>query len=150
MTGSVMTGSVMKRRVAILISGRGSNMSALIRAAAVADFPAEISLVISNKADAVGLERARASGMNTQVIESKPFGKDRAGFEKVLQAALDGLGLCYVPEDLMRPHVDAGHLVPVLEDWWPRVDGYHLYFASRRQMSPAFSLVLEALRHRVA
>ena len=48
-----MTGAVMKRRVAILISGRGSNMSALIRAAAAAEFPAEISLVISNKADAV-------------------------------------------------------------------------------------------------
>ena len=49
-----MTGAVMKRRVAILISGRGSNMSALIKAAAAADFPAEISLVISNKADALG------------------------------------------------------------------------------------------------
>ena len=88
-----MTGAVMKRRVAILISGRGSNMSALIRAAAAADFPAEISLVISNKADALGLERAKASGVNTLVIESKPFGKDRAGFEKVLQAALDQHGI---------------------------------------------------------
>src|SRR5919204_4583054 len=83
----------MKRRVAILISGRGSNMAALIRAAAAADFPAEISLVISNKADALGLERARASGVTTEVIESKPFGKDRAGFEKVLQAALDRHGI---------------------------------------------------------
>ena len=88
-----MTGAVMKRRVAILISGRGSNMAALIRAAAAADFPAEISLVISNKADAPGLERARASGVKTEVIESKPFGKDRAGFEKVLQAALDRHGI---------------------------------------------------------
>ena len=83
----------MKRRVAILISGRGSNMSALIRAAVAADFPAEISLVVSNKADALGLERARASGVTTEVIESKPFGKDRAGFEKVLQAALDRHGI---------------------------------------------------------
>ena len=88
-----MTGAVMKRRVAILISGRGSNMAALIRAASTADFPAEISLVISNKADARGLERAKASGVNTLVIESKPFGKDRAGFEKVLQAALDQHGI---------------------------------------------------------
>ena len=79
----------MKRRVAILISGRGSNMSALIKAASAADFPADISLVISNKADALGLERARAAGVKTQVIESKPFGKDRAGFEAVLQRALD-------------------------------------------------------------
>jgi phosphoribosylglycinamide formyltransferase 1 len=67
----------MKRRVAILISGRGSNMSALIKAAAAADFPAEISLVISNKVNALGLERAKAA----------------AGFEKVLQAALDQHGI---------------------------------------------------------
>lgn len=77
------------RRVAILISGRGSNMTALIKAAAAGGFPAEITLVISNKADAPGLAIAQANGVKTLVIESKPFGKDRAGFEKVLQAALD-------------------------------------------------------------
>jgi phosphoribosylglycinamide formyltransferase-1 len=77
------------RRVAILISGRGSNMSALIDAAAANGFPAEIALVISNKADAPGLATAQANGVKTVVIESKPFGKDRAGFETVLQAALD-------------------------------------------------------------
>jgi len=79
----------MKRRVAILISGRGSNMAALIKAAAAADYPAEIVLVISNRADAGGLERASASGIATVVIESNPFGKDRAAFEAALQAALD-------------------------------------------------------------
>ena len=79
----------MKRRVAILISGRGSNMAALIDAARLADFPAEIVAVISNRADAAGLERAAASGIPTVVIESKPFGKDRAGFELVLQRALE-------------------------------------------------------------
>jgi phosphoribosylglycinamide formyltransferase-1 len=79
----------MKRRVAILISGRGSNMAALIEAAAAADFPAVIVLVISNRADAGGLEKAAASGIATRVIESKPFGKDRAAFEALLQAALD-------------------------------------------------------------
>src|ERR1700760_4937118 len=79
----------MKRRVAILISGRGSNMAALIKAAQASDYPAEISVVISNRADAPGLERAKASGVATSVIESKPFGKDRAGFESALQAALD-------------------------------------------------------------
>jgi len=78
----------MKRRVAILISGRGSNMAALIEAAK-GDFPADIVVVISNRADAGGLERARASGIPTVTIESKPFGKDRAAFEAVLQAALD-------------------------------------------------------------
>jgi phosphoribosylglycinamide formyltransferase 1 len=79
----------MKRRVAILISGRGSNMAALIDAAKSADFPAEIVAVISNRADAPGLEKAAASGIATVVIESKPFGKDRAGFELVLQRALE-------------------------------------------------------------
>ena len=77
------------RRVAILISGRGSNMTALIDAAAADGFPAEIALVISNKTDAPGLDTARARGVETLVIESKPFGKDRAGFETVLQKALD-------------------------------------------------------------
>src|ERR1700735_1100053 len=79
----------MKRRVAILISGRGSNMAALIEAATAADFPAKIAVVIANKADAGGLAKARASGVPTVVIESKPFGKDRAAFEAVLQSALD-------------------------------------------------------------
>jgi len=79
----------MKRRVAILISGRGSNMAALIEAAKPADFPAEIVAVIANRADAGGIEIARASGIATVTIESKPFGKDRAAFEAVLQAQLD-------------------------------------------------------------
>jgi phosphoribosylglycinamide formyltransferase 1 len=79
----------MKRRVAILISGRGSNMVALIEAAKAQDFPAEIVAVISNRADAAGLARASASGIPTIVIESRPFGKDRAGFEAMLQRVLD-------------------------------------------------------------
>ena len=79
----------MKRRVAILISGRGSNMIALVEAAKAANFPAEIAVVISNKADAAGLARAGAAGIETLVIESKPFGKDRAAFEAKLQSALD-------------------------------------------------------------
>jgi len=79
----------MKRRVAILISGRGSNMAALIEAARAPDFPAEIVTVISNRADAGGLEKAAAQGIPTTVIESKPFGKDRGGFEVVLQRTLD-------------------------------------------------------------
>jgi len=79
----------MKRRVAILISGRGSNMSALIAATRQQDFPAEIVVVIANRADAGGLERAAAAGIPTLTIESKPFGRDRAGFEAVLQSALE-------------------------------------------------------------
>jgi phosphoribosylglycinamide formyltransferase 1 len=79
----------MKRRVAILISGRGSNMAALIEAARAKDFPAEIVVVISNRADAGGIEKATALGVPAVTIESQPFGKDRAAFEAVLQAALD-------------------------------------------------------------
>jgi phosphoribosylglycinamide formyltransferase 1 len=83
----------MKRRVGILISGRGSNMAALIQAAAAEDYPAQIALVVSNRADALGLERAKQAGVKTLVIESKPFGKDRAAFEAALQAALEAHGI---------------------------------------------------------
>jgi phosphoribosylglycinamide formyltransferase 1 len=79
----------MKRRVAILISGRGSNMAALIDAAKVSDFPAEIAVVISNRPDALGLVTASQSGVPTLTIESKRFGKDRAAFELALQTTLD-------------------------------------------------------------
>lgn len=66
----------------------------------------------------------------------------------MVDAAVDGLGLCYAPLDLLLPYFDAGRLVPVLKDWWPRFPGYHLYYASRRQMPPALALVVSALRHR--
>src|SRR6267154_937278 len=89
MVRSISHGEAMKRRVAILISGRGSNMAALIQAAAAEDFPAEIAVVISNRADAGGLEKARACGVPAITIESKPYGKDRAAFEAALQSALD-------------------------------------------------------------
>ena len=68
-------------------------MVALIEAARPADFPAEIVLVISNRADAPGLEKAKASGIPTVVIESNSFGKNRAGFEAVLQSTLDQHGI---------------------------------------------------------
>lgn len=77
-----------KRRVAILISGRGSNMTALIEAARAEDFPAEIVLVMSNIAGAGGLAKASEAGIPTATIESKSFGKDREAFERALQ---DGL-----------------------------------------------------------
>src|SRR4051794_37349503 len=86
---SISNGEAMKRRVAILISGRGSNMTALVEAARARDFPAEIVVVISNRADAAGLAKARDSGIATVTIESKSFGKQRAGFEAELQSALD-------------------------------------------------------------
>ena len=78
-----------KKRVAILISGRGSNMVALIEAAKDKDFPAEIALVVSNEPAAQGLERARAAGIATAVVDHRPHGKDRAAFERALQAAIE-------------------------------------------------------------
>jgi DNA-binding transcriptional LysR family regulator len=67
---------------------------------------------------------------------------------QIRDAALDGLGLAYVPEDLARPYLSKGQLVWVLEEWSPAWSGYHLYYPSRRQASPAFALILDALRYR--
>jgi phosphoribosylglycinamide formyltransferase-1 len=78
-----------RKRVAILISGRGSNMAALIDAAKAPDYPAEIALVVSNTPDAAGLARAREARVATAVLDHKPFGKDRAAFEVALQKILD-------------------------------------------------------------
>lgn len=66
----------------------------------------------------------------------------------VLAAALDGFGLGNIPEDMAEPHIRSGRLIRVLEDWSPNWVGYHLYYPSRRQPSPAFALLLEALRYR--
>src|SRR5271169_6293443 len=77
-----------RKRVAVLISGRGSNMAALIEAAKDKKYPAEIALVLSNKADAGGLATARAAGIATEVVDDAPFGKDRAAFDAALQGVL--------------------------------------------------------------
>ncbi len=66
----------------------------------------------------------------------------------MLEAALDGFGLAYLPEDVIEPHLRDGRLVRVLADWCPPFAGYHLYYPSRRQQSPAFALLVEALRYR--
>ena len=65
-----------------------------------------------------------------------------------LNAALAGLGLAYVPESMAQPHLAKGRLKRVLEDWCSPYSGYHLYYPSRRQHTPAFALVVEALRWR--
>jgi phosphoribosylglycinamide formyltransferase-1 len=77
-----------RKRVAVLISGRGSNMAALIDAARDKDYPAQIVLALSNRPDAGGLDTARANGIATEVVDHTAFGKDRAAFEAALQAAL--------------------------------------------------------------
>jgi phosphoribosylglycinamide formyltransferase-1 len=122
----------MRRRVAILISGRGSNMSALIEAARTQDFPAEIAVVVSNKADAAGIAKARAAGIPVDVVESRPFGKDRAGFEKALQTVLDqrsvdlvclaGFMRLFTPEFVQRWHGRMLNIHPSLLPAFPGLD----------------------------
>jgi DNA-binding transcriptional LysR family regulator len=70
------------------------------------------------------------------------------GTNQMLNAALAGFGLAYVPADLAQPHLAKGRLKRVLEDWCPAYSGYHLYYPSRRQSSAAFALLVDALRHR--
>jgi len=66
----------------------------------------------------------------------------------IRDAAVEGVGLAYLPEDLVETAIQKGRLVRVLADWCPPRPGYHLYYPSRRQPSPAFALVVDALRHR--
>jgi len=82
-----------RRRVAALISGRGSNMAALLAAAEHPDYPAEIALVLSNRADAAGLAHAAARGIPTAVVESRGFRGDRAGFEVAMEAEFARRGI---------------------------------------------------------
>jgi formyltetrahydrofolate-dependent phosphoribosylglycinamide formyltransferase len=74
----------MKRRVGILISGRGSNMAALLAAAAHPDYPARIALVLANRPDAAGLAHARAQGVAAEAIDHRPYRGDRAAHEEAL------------------------------------------------------------------
>src|SRR3954454_23012159 len=78
-----------RKRVAVLISGRGSNMAALIAAAKSADYPAEIALLLSNRTDAGGLKTAQSEGIATAVVDHSKFGKDRAAFERAIQDVLE-------------------------------------------------------------
>jgi phosphoribosylglycinamide formyltransferase 1 len=78
-----------RKRAAILISGRGSNMAALIEAAKAAEYPAEIALVMANRPDAAGLARAQSEKIPTAVVDHKPYGNDREAFERALHAVLE-------------------------------------------------------------
>jgi phosphoribosylglycinamide formyltransferase-1 len=101
---------VAKLKVGILISGRGSNMAALIEAAKAADYPATIACVISNKADAGGLATAAAAGLPTETISHRAY-PDRESFDRALSAALEKHGVELV--------VMAGFL-RILSDWFPQ------------------------------
>jgi phosphoribosylglycinamide formyltransferase 1 len=81
-----------RRRTAVLISGRGTNLQALIEAAAAAEFPAEIALVLSSRADAAGLERARAAGVAAEVLEPRPFAS-REAYDQALSGRLQAHGI---------------------------------------------------------
>ena len=82
-----------RKRIAILISGRGSNMQALIEAAEDPDYPAEIALVLSNRPDAGGLDRAREAGLATAVVDHKAYRGDRPGFDAAVDAVLRDAGI---------------------------------------------------------
>jgi phosphoribosylglycinamide formyltransferase-1 len=82
-----------KKRVAVLISGRGSNMASLIEAAKERSYPAQIALVVSNRPEAPGLARAEADAIPTAVVDHRSYGNDRAAFERALQAVLDAHGV---------------------------------------------------------
>ncbi|MBA3038743.1 MULTISPECIES: LysR family transcriptional regulator [Hyphomicrobiales] len=66
----------------------------------------------------------------------------------MIDAAVSGYGIAYVPENIVEPHIASGALVQVLDDWSPFFDGYFLYYPSRRQNLPAFKVIVDALRHR--
>ena len=83
----------MRRRAAVLISGRGSNLGALIAAAASPEYPAEIALVLANRADAAGLTRAAAAGVPVEIIEHSRFHGDRGAHEAAMDAALRAAGI---------------------------------------------------------
>src|SRR5829696_954274 len=84
---------MLRKRVAILISGRGSNMSALIDAAKDKSYPAEIVLVVSNRPNAQGLVRAAEAGLETRVVDHTVFGKDREAFDRALHEVLQPRGI---------------------------------------------------------
>lgn len=103
-----------KLKLAVLISGRGSNMEALIGACAAPDFPASITVVIANRPDAVGIEKARAAGLATAVIDHKLY-PNRQAFEEVLQKTI----LEHGPVDLVCLAGFMRVLTPWFVDQWP-------------------------------
>ncbi len=108
-------------KVGVLISGRGSNLQALIDAAAAPDYPAELVLVISNRPGAQGLARAAAAGIATDVVDHRGFAGDRAAFEAALTARLEAAGAGLVCHAGFMRIVTAGYI----ERWWNRLLNIH-------------------------
>lgn len=82
--------------------------------------------------------------LNVRVDGQLVFNNSR----QILEAALSGFGLAYLPEDMVTPYIERRRLVLVLDSWCAPFPGYHIYYPSRRQSSPAFSLVVDALRYK--
>lgn len=123
-----------KARVGILISGRGSNMVALIEAAQAADFPAEIALVLSNNPEAGGLATAREAGIAARAIDHRPFGRDRAAHEAEIDAALRAAGceiVCLAGYmRLLTPYLVgrwAGRMLNIHPSLLPEFKGLHTH-----------------------
>ena len=123
----------MARRVAVLISGRGSNMVSLIEAATAPDFPAEIALVLSNRPDAAGLERARAAGIATAIIDHKTH-PTRESFEQAMDAVLVENGIEFIClAGFMRVLTDwfverwAGRMINIHPSLLPLFRGVHTH-----------------------
>jgi phosphoribosylglycinamide formyltransferase-1 len=123
---------VAKLKVGILISGRGSNMAALIKAASAPDYPAEIACVISNKADAAGLQTAAAAGIPTVTISHRGY-PDRESFDRDVSAALEkhGVGLVVMAGFLRIfspwfPQHWAGRLINIHPSLLPSFKGLHV------------------------
>jgi phosphoribosylglycinamide formyltransferase-1 len=122
-----------RARVAILISGRGSNMAALVEAARNPDFAAEIALVVANKRDAGGLETARRAGVATEIVESRAYG-DRDAFEAAMQERLaahriDLVCLAGFMRILGPPFVERwrGRLINIHPSLLPALRGLHTH-----------------------
>jgi phosphoribosylglycinamide formyltransferase-1 len=122
---------ISKRRVAILISGRGSNMASLITAARDADYPADIALVVSNRPDAAGLARAAEAGIRTAVVDHKAY-PDRVAFETELGRVLAAEGIEFIClAGFMRIFTDgfveswAGRMLNIHPSLLPSFKGLH-------------------------
>jgi phosphoribosylglycinamide formyltransferase-1 len=122
-----------RRRVAILISGRGSNMVSLIEAAGSPDFPAEIALVLSNRPEAAGLERAKEAGIATCVIDHRAH-PTREGFEQAMDAALASHDIAFIClAGFMRVLTDwfverwAGRMINIHPSLLPLFRGTHTH-----------------------
>ena len=123
----------MTRRVAVLISGRGSNMVSLIEAVSAPGFPAEIALVLSNRPDAAGLERAQAAGIATAIIDHKTH-PTRESFEQAMDAALAAHGIEFIClAGFMRVLTDwfverwAGRMINIHPSLLPLFRGVHTH-----------------------